>query len=81
MGDVGKQQVGIGIKCMSTRKSGVWGTSGYSDLYQVTLTPHFVLVKGLLSLFKLYFMRTSHPWVFKSAVGIDKSDISIVLWL
>lgn len=72
--DIGRQQVGIGIKSMITRNIGVWGTSWYSDLCLVILTPHFVLLKGLLSLFKPYFMRTSHPWMFKSAVGIDKSD-------
>lgn len=58
MWDVGKQQVGIGIECMSTWKAGLWGTSWHSDLGQVILTPHFVF-KGLLSLFQLYFMRTS----------------------
>lgn len=60
--DVGKQQVGVGIKCMSMRKPGIWGTSWYSDWCHVGLTSHFVLLKDVLSLFKLYFMRTSHLW-------------------
>lgn len=44
---------------MSTRKPGFG-----ADLGQVVLTPHFVLLAGLLSLLKLYFMRISQ-WIFK----------------
>lgn len=44
MWDVGKQQEGTGVKCMSMRKL-EFGT--HLGLGGVGLTPHFVLLKGV----------------------------------